>query len=304
MPIAIAFARYGEPEVLQPFEFEEPEPGAGQVRVKVRTAGVQPFDCGFRAGKFSQWMRVPLPSRLGNEFAGVVDAVGPGVTALTVGDPVLGWLPMLSYADTLVVPVDQLAPKPGSMSWEEAGVFSASGQTAHTSIEDLRVKAGETLLIHAAAGGVGSVAVQIAVALGATVIGTASEHNHEYLRSLGAVPVSYGPGLEDRVRSLTPQGVDAALDCVGGDALEVSVRLVADRNRIGTVADQMNAGRLGVQSIGTRRSLDRLHSLLGLYETGRLRVSIWKAFSLTEAAKAHHEVETGHVRGKVVLTSP
>jgi enoyl reductase len=303
MPIAIAFAQYGPPEVLQPYQLEAEPLGPGQVRIQVRAAGVQPFDCGFRAGKFAQWMQVRLPSRLGNEFAGVVDDVGPAVTGLVPGSEVLGWEPMRSYAESLVVASDQMALKPASMSWEEAGGFSASGQTAHTAIEDLRVTAGETLLVHAAAGGVGSVAVQLAVALGATVIGTASEYNHAYLRSLGAVPVSYGEGLEDRVRALAPEGVDAALDCIGGESLEVSVRLIADRRRIGTVADQMNAGRLGVLSIGTRRSRDRLLDLLSRYEAGHLRVSVWKAFPLSEVAKAHHEVETGHVRGKVVLTS-
>jgi enoyl reductase len=303
MPIAMAFEEYGPPEVLRPFELGELRPGRGQVKVRTRAAGVQPFDCGLRAGTFSQWMQVTLPCRLGNEFAGVVEEVGAGVTDLAAGDEVIGWEQMKSYAEVLVVNSDQMVTKPAGMSWEEAGVLSASGQTAYTALEDLQVGAGDTVLIHAAAGGVGTFAVQLARKLGATVIGTASERNHDYLRALGVTPVTYGPGLEERVRRVASGGVDAVLDCVGGEALDVSVRLVPDRTRIGTIADQMGASRLGVRSIGTRRSRARLAELTSLYEAGNLKISIWKAIPLLEAAKAHHEVETGHVRGKVVLTA-
>lgn len=304
MPVVMAFDRYGPAEVLGPHEIPVPQPGPGQVRVRVRAAGVQPFDCDVRAGKYAPWMRLTLPSGVGNEFAGVVDATGAGVTSVQPQDAVIGWEQMRCYAEVIVVPADQVVRKPPELSWSEAGVLSASGQTAHTAVEDLRIAPGETLLVHAAAGGVGSFAVQIARALGATVIGTAGRHNHDYLRSLGAIPVTYQENLEEQVRVAAPQGVDAALDCVGGTALEVSTRLVADRSRIGTVADRMGAGRLGVLSIGTRRSPDRLRELLDLHRRGLLRISIWKEFDLRDAAAAQREVETGHVRGKVVLTVP
>lgn len=302
MPVMMAFDQYGPAEVLTAHEVPQPQPGPGELRVRVRAAGVQPYDCDARSGKYAQWVPLPLPSGVGNEFAGVVDSVGPGVSGVRPGDAVIGWAQMCCYAEVVVAPADQTVAKPRRLSWSEAGVLSASGQTAHTAIEDLRVEAGQTLLVHAAAGGVGSYAVQIARALGATVIGTASERNHDYLRSLGAIPVSYQEELEKQVRAAAPQGIDAALDCVGGVALEASTRLVADRTRIGTVADRMGASRLGVVSIGTRRSPARLRELLDLYDRGLLRISIWKEFDLRDAPAAHREVETGHVRGKVVLT--
>jgi NADPH:quinone reductase-like Zn-dependent oxidoreductase len=188
------------------------------------------------------------------------------------------------------------------MPWEEAGALSASGQTAHTALEDLGVTEGETILVHAAAGGVGSAAVQIARALGATVVGTAREANHDYLRSLGAIPVAYGDGVVERVRTLAPRGVDAALDAIGGDAPAASLALVADPDRVGTLVDVGAAERLGVRALRSRRSADRLRALVDLWRRGALRVQVSRALPLERAAEAHREVEAGHVRGKIVLT--
>jgi enoyl reductase len=301
MAKAIIFNEYGDPDVLRLVEIPDPQPGPGQVRVKIRAAGVQPADTRMRSGAWRAWMPVTFPARVGNEGAGVIDAVGPGVTAFGPGDEILG--PTAgAYADTVLFEADQIARKPAMMPWSEAGVLSASGQTASTALEDLGVEAGETLLIHAAAGGVGQIAVQLAKARGALVIGTASEANHDFLRSLGALPVTYGPGLVDRVRALAPGGVDAALDGAGGDALEASLELVAKKERIGTIADQAGAARLGIRSIGTRRSSERLTELVRLYSLGKLRVLIWKEFPLADAASAHRESEGRHLRGKVVLT--
>jgi len=208
---------------------------------------------------------------------------------------------MEGYADTVVVPSDQAGRKPATMPWEEAGVLSASGQTAWTALDELAVGPGDTLLIHAAAGGVGSFAVQVARARGATVIGTASERNHDYLRSLGATPVTYGPGLADRVRAVAVDGVDAALDAVGGEALDVSLDLIGSTDRIVTIADWANSARLGIRRVGTDRSLDKLAGLASLYQDGCLKVEVSKVFPLGKASDAHREVETGHVRGKVAL---
>jgi NADPH:quinone reductase-like Zn-dependent oxidoreductase len=187
------------------------------------------------------------------------------------------------------------------MPWEEAGVLTASGQTAHTALGTLGVGHGDTVLIHAAAGGVGSFAVQIARAWGARVIGTASERNHDYLRSLGAVPVVYGPGLVDRVKAAAPEGVSAALDAAGEEALRASVELVGDRSRIGTIVAFDRVEELGVRAIRSQRSKDRLAELVQLYEQGELKIHVSRTFSLSEAAEAHRIVESGHVRGKVVL---
>ncbi|PYI54253.1 NADP-dependent oxidoreductase [Paenibacillus flagellatus] len=297
---AIVFHTFGPPDVLQWEETDEPQAGPGQVRVRVKAAGVQPFDTAVRSGPWPMYP-VKFPQKLGNEFAGVIDQVGDGAAGFAVGSEVLGWAPMSCYAEYVVVGSDQVVAKPKSMPWEEAGVLSASGQTAHRALQLLGVGRGDTVLVHAAAGGVGTVAVQLARAWGATVIGTASPRNHDYLRALGAIPVAYGEGLAERVRALAPNGVDAALDAVGGDALLVSVELVADKSRVGTLVDAELAERLGARWLQSQRTAERLAELVELYEQGKLRIHIWKSFPMSEAAEAHREVETGHVRGKVVL---
>ena len=300
MARAVVYDGYGGPEVLHVVEVPDPEPGPGQVRIRVRAAGVQPADTKLRSGAWQSWVSVTFPGRLGNEAAGTVDAVGPEVTGFAVGDEVLG--PAVgAYADAVVTEANLLARKPAALSWSEAGALSASGQTASTVLEDLGIGPGETLLVNAAAGGVGLMAVQIAVARGVTVIGTARESNHAFLRELGAIPVAYGPGLAERVRAVAPDGVDAALDAVGGDALAVSLDLVGKPDKVGTIADQAAAARLGVRSLGTRRSGSRLAELVDLAAAGELRVFVWKQFPLDQVAEAHRESEGRHLRGKIVL---
>lgn len=300
---AVAFSSYGPPDVLRVMEFDDPQAGIGQVRVRVKAAGVQPFDWAVRSSGWTPpGLTVHFPQVLGNEFTGVVDQIGDGVTGFSVGSEVLGWALMACYAEYVVVSIDQIVHKPQNMPWEEAGVITASGQTAHTALKELGVGKGDIVLIHAAAGGVGTFAVQLARAWGATVIGTASERNHDYLRLLGAIPVTYGDGLVDRVRALTPNGVDAALDAIGGGALHSSLELIKNKNRIGTLVEYAAAEQLGVRCIRSQRAKVRLAELVELYVQGKLHPYIWKSFPLYQAADAHREVETGHVRGKVVLT--
>jgi enoyl reductase len=299
---AVVFSRYGGPDVLHVIDVPPAQPGPGQVRVGVKAAGVQPFDSLFRSGAAQQWVPAAFPQRLGNEFAGIVDAVGVGVEEVSVGDEVFGWAMLTAYAEHVVVPTSDIVLKPDGLPWVDAGVLSASGQTAMTALDLLGVGDGDTVLIHAAAGGVGSFAVQLARAAGATVIGTASERNHEYLRTLGAIPVAYGEGLADRVRAVAP-GVTAALDTSGTvEALQASVELVADRQRTGTVAYQPAADALGVRRLSTQRSADRLRRLADLHARGQLTVEIQQTYPLDRAAQAHHAIETGHVRGKLALT--
>lgn len=299
---AAAISSYGSPDVLQVIELDDPQASRGKVRVRIKSAGVQPFDCAVRSSGWSPpGYPLSFPQILGNEFAGIIDQVGEDTAGFAVGDEVLGWTLLACYAEYVVVSVDQIVHKPREMSWEEAGVISASGQTAHTALQELGVVEGDTVLIHAAAGGVGSFAVQLAKAWGATVIGTASERNHDYLRSLGAIPVAYGDGLVDRVRALAPHGVDAALDAAGEDALNASVELVKDKERIGTIVSFDLGEKLGVRNIRSQRSKERLSDLVELIVQGKISVHIRKVFPLEEAANAHREVESGHGRGKVVL---
>jgi enoyl reductase len=304
MSKAVVFSAYGDADVLHTIDVDPPEPGPGQVRVAVHAAGVQPFDALFRSGAAHRWLPARFPQRLGNEFAGVVEALGEGVTGWAAGAEVLGWAMLASYAEHVVAGVDQIVAKPAAMPWVEAGVLSASGQTAATALAQLGVGKDDTVLIHAAAGGVGTFAVQVARAHGARVVGTASQRNHDHLRSLGAVPVSYGDGLVERVREVAPQGVDAALDASGTvEALRASLGLVGDQRRIGTVAFQPAADELGIRRLTTERSTDRLAELVELHDTGQLRVAIQQTYPLERAAAAHRAIETGHVRGKLALTT-
>ncbi|MET8388142.1 NADP-dependent oxidoreductase [Streptosporangium canum] len=297
---AAAFSEFGGPEVLRAMEIETPEAAEGQVRVRVRAAGVQPFDVAVRQGWMPAGVSGDLPRIPGNEFAGVVDQVGEGVRGIAVGDEVLGFNLLNSYAEYVVVPAENVTAKPANMPWEVAGGFTAGTQTAHIALRQLGVGEGDTVLVHAAAGSVGTAAVQLARLWGATVIGTAREENHDYLRSLGAIPVAYGEGLLERVRALAPGGVDMVLDGAGGEALDVSLRLVKG-DRIVTLVEHDRAEELGVQLTRGVRLASRLAELAELYSDGALTFHVRRTYPLDRAADAHREVEAGHGRGKVVL---
>jgi NADPH:quinone reductase-like Zn-dependent oxidoreductase len=215
MPQAVQFDQYGGTEVLQVLDIAAPTVGPGQVRLRVRAAGVNPIDWKTLQGLMAEEIPLQLPAGLGSDVAGVVDQVGEGVTDLAVGDAVLGRSVTPSFAEyALAVPAD-LIGKPEDLDWVVAGTLAGAGGTAYTVLRRLDLQPGQTLLIHAAAGGVGTFAVQLAVARGVRVIGTASERNHDYLRSIGALPITYGDGLAERVRSVAPDGVDAVLDASG-----------------------------------------------------------------------------------------
>ena len=297
---AIVFTTPGGPEVLEPQETETPTPGPGELRVRVLAAGVQPVDLAVRSGWSPPGAPPDTRNIPGNEFAGVVDAVGQDV-AIEEGAEVLGFRVMGSYAEYVVVPASHVVRKPEALSWAVAGGLPGAAQTAHTVLEDLAVAEGETFLVHAAAGAVGTVAVQLAVRAGARVIGTASEANHDYLRSLGAIPVAYGAGLTERLRELGP--IDVCLDAAGEEALLATLPLIADRGRIGTIAAFAEAPGLGVRWLTSRRSAARLGELVDLVASGELRITVRRTYPLERAADAHRDVGTGHGRGKVVLTA-
>ncbi|WP_230194147.1 quinone oxidoreductase family protein [Streptomyces coriariae] len=304
---------YGGPEVLSVIDEAVPEPGPGQVRIAVRAAGVNPFDQKVYSGAFGADPG-NLPLRLGLEAAGVVTAVGDQATGpagpVEVGDEVIAYRAPGAYAAELVVPASSVVPKPANLSWEQAGGLMLAGVTAVHALEAIGLRKGESVLIHGAAGGVGLMAVQLAVARGATVLGTASPAKHDLLRELGAVPVAYGPGLADRVRAAAPEGIQAAADLVGTDeAVDVSVELVADRSRIATIAGIVRGAQAGIKLLGGSPGADpgtdiRAAARLQLTEAaeaGRLRVLIAGSYPLSEAAAAHREIMTGHTSGKIVL---
>ncbi|MFE4371334.1 NADP-dependent oxidoreductase [Streptomyces sp. NPDC056835] len=304
---AIVFEEFGGPDVLHVKEITEPHAGPGEIRVAVKAAGVNPLDYKIRHGWMEQAFPTPLPAVPGVEIAGVVDEVGAGVTDVAVGDDVLGWSATGAYAQYALA--DTAVPKPASLGWAEAAAIPVAGETAARVLDELALRDGETLLLHGAAGAVGSVAAQLATARGAIVIGTASPANHDYVRSLGAIPVTYGDGLVERVRSVAPQGVDAVFDVAGKGALPDSIELRGGTtDRIVTIADPA-AAELGVAfssggSDGTAPERKRagLAQNARLAAEGALRLRIAGTFPLAEAAQAQQTSEDGHANGKLVIT--
>ncbi|MET3545281.1 NADPH:quinone reductase-like Zn-dependent oxidoreductase [Paenibacillus favisporus] len=302
---AITFNRLGPPDVLQLTELPVPSAGPGTVRVRVQTAGVMPIDAKVRSGSVPYAQSHPFPIIPGNEFAGIIDEVGDGVSEFVRGDEVIGFTMFGGYAEYVVVSSDQLVRKPAAMPWETAGGFTGNGQGAHMALEEIRIQPGDTVLIHGAAGGLGTFAVQLALAWGAgRVIGTASEANHDHLRRLGAIPLGYGVGLAARVRAIAPAGVDAALHAGGADdlALQASVDLVQDLSRIVAMVPSVQAQTLGIRQLIGTRSKERLAELVRIYNEGKVDIHIRKVLPLDQAREAHREIESGHGRGKIVLS--
>ncbi|MFF8911901.1 NADP-dependent oxidoreductase [Streptomyces sp. NPDC015032] len=298
----VQFTEYGGPEVLQVVEREVPLPGPGEVLVEVRAAGVNPLDWQLRSGAVAAMMPVAFPAVPGGDVAGVVRGVGEGVSDFVAGDEVFGSIGTGGCAEFVSAPAAQLARKPANVPWEVAAGLPVAVNTAFQALDDLGVKAGQTLVVDGAAGGVGSVAVQIARHLGATVIGTASERNHAYLRSLGAEPVTYGEGLAERVRALAPRGADAAFDTAGKGSLPELVDVTGGPERVVTIADH-RAEEHGVRFVfaGAGEIRGRLERAAALVVAGELTLSVARTYTLSEAADAHRESEGGHVRGKLVV---
>lgn len=304
---AIALDTYGSPDDLRLVELPEPKVAPGELLVRVKAAGVNPVDWKLAAGNLDPVMEAHFPLIPGWDVAGVVERAGFDATEFAVGDEVYGyvrkdWAQNGAYAELVSAPVRTLARKPGSLSWEQAAGVPLAGLTAYQSIERLGIGADDVVLVHAAAGGVGSFGVQIAVARGARVIGTASERNHEFLRSLGADPVTYGDGLVDHVRELAPEGVDAVLDFVGGGAVDQSLPLLGRPGRIASIADGQAVLAAGGHFVWVRPSSTDLAALADLADAGRLTVHVDRTLPLAEAAEAWRLSRTGRTRGKIVLT--
>ena len=313
MTRAVVATAFGGPEVLAVIETPIRPPGPGEVLISVRAAGTNPIDYKVYSGVMGQ-DPARLPMRLGSEAAGVVTEVGDGAEGpsgrVAVGDEVIAYRIAGAYAADVTVPAVSVLPKPSTLSFEEASGLMLTGVTAAHALAVTRVGAGDTVLIHGASGGVGLMAIQLAADAGARVIGTAGESGRALVRDFGAEPVAYGAGLEERVRALAPGGVDAAVDCAGGDeALNTSLALVADRGRIVTIVASRRAFDSGIKVIGGAPGADpgteirtaaRLE-LARLASDGKLRVVVAAAYPLAEAAAAHRALATGHAHGKIVL---
>lgn len=303
---AITYDRYGGSDVLQLTDLPEPRLGPDSVLVRVRAAGVNPVDWKLRAGYLDGMLDVQFPVVPGWDVAGVVERVGQDATEYKVGDEVYGyvrrdWVHGGTTAELVAAPVRTLARKPASLTFEEAAAVPLAGLTAYQSIERAGVRAGQTVLVHAAAGGVGQFAVQILRARGARVVGTASARNHEHLRALGAEPVEYGDGLVERVRALAPDGVDVVLD-YGTDDLVASTRaLLVEGGAVASIVDGAARSELGGHLVWVRPSSPDLEALGRLIDDGQVRVDVAQVFDLADTAAAHDLVAGGHVRGKVVV---
>ncbi|MEV8089783.1 NADP-dependent oxidoreductase [Streptomyces nigra] len=303
----ISYSRYGGPDVLAYGEVDDPRVGPDSVLVKVRAAAVNPVDWKCREGHLDQLIEPVFPVVPGWDVCGVVVQPGLAVTEFLVGDEVVGYvrqdvLAHGTFAEYVAAPVRTLARKPRNLTWEEAAGLPLTGLTAYQVLtKTLQVRRDETILVHAAAGGVGSLAVQLARHAGARVIGTASPGNHDFVRGLGGEPVAYGDGLAERVRGLAPEGVTAVFDTVGGDALKVSANLLAPEGRLVSIADP-DVVDYGGRYHFTRPDPDDLLRLSELAEQGVITVHVARSLPLEEAAEAHRLSQEGGVRGKVVVT--
>ena len=297
---AVQFAEYGGPEVLRVVDVGEPHAGAGQVRIAVRAAGVNAYDWKVRAGFMRDLQPIPLPAGIGMDAAGVVDEIGDGVDGVAIGDEVFGQ-GSATFAEYAVL--SHWAVKPAGLSFAEAAGYPAPVETAIRIINEVGVQPGQTLLVSGAAGGVGSAVVQIARQRGISVIGTASEANQDYLRSLGALATTYGDGLTDRVRAIAPEGVDAALDIAGAGVIGELIGLTGEPSKVLSIAD-FSAPQQGAKvSTGATNQAGAYAEAARLFSTGHFHMPV-KTFHLADAATAHAESQAGHVTGRLVITVP
>jgi NADPH:quinone reductase-like Zn-dependent oxidoreductase len=303
---AVKFDQYGGIDVLQVRDVPRPEPREGQVLVQVRAAGINPGEAMIRKGALHDMWPATFPSGQGSDLAGVVAQVGTGVDAFKVGDEVLGFTEdRASHAEYVVVPAGNLTAKPANVSWEVAGGLFVAGTTAYAAVRAVDLKADDTVAIAGAAGGVGTIAVQLTTRAGATVIGIAGPSNDKWLTAHGVIPVNYGDDLADRLRSASPSGrIDAFLDFFGNGYVELAVaELGVAAQRVDTIIDFPAAAQFGAQTAGNAdaSNVDVLAELADLIAAGELEVPIAQVFSLDDVQDAYRTLEQRHTRGKIVL---
>jgi NADPH:quinone reductase-like Zn-dependent oxidoreductase len=303
---AVRFDNYGGIDVLDVREVDRPQPGNGEVLVEVAAAGINPVESMIRQGVMQQMYPTTFPSGLGRDLAGVVAEVGPGVDGFSVGDEVLGFTnDQASHAEYVVVPAGQLTAKPAEVSWEVAGGLFIAGTTAYAAVGSVGLTADDAVAVAGAAGGVGTIAVQLAKRSGATVIGIAGPANDEWLSAHGVIPINYGDGLADRLRQAAPGGrIDAFLDFFGGGYVELAVtELGIAPERVDTIIDIPAVERFGVKFVGSddAASASVLAQLAALAAAGELEVPIADVLPLDDVQSAYRTLERRHTRGKIVL---
>jgi NADPH:quinone reductase-like Zn-dependent oxidoreductase len=304
MTRAVRFDGYGGSDVLYVDDVEVPAPRPGEVLVAVRAAGINPGEASIRRGLLAAAYPTTFPSGEGSDLAGVVEQIGDGAGSFAVGDEVLGWTDgRASHAERLNVPVDHLIRKPPVLSWEVAGSLYVVGVTAYASVRAVGAGPGDTVVVSSAAGGVGSVVVQLLRVRGADVIGIASQPHHDWLTSVGVMPVSYGDDLAACIREEAPSGVDAFIDTFGSQYVELALELGIARDRINTTIAFDAAKEHGVKSEGssTAASPEVLAEMAELVASGRIHLPIAATYPLDQVRAAYDELEKRHTHGKIVL---
>jgi len=303
MPRAVRFEEYGGIDVLKVVEVPHPVPGPGQVLVRVKAAGINPGEAKIREGLLhARWPAV-FPSGEGTDLAGIVAVTGPAVTGFSAGDEVIGYTDnRASHAEYVVVEAGNLATKPAGVPWEVAGALPVAGFTAYAAVRAVALAPGDTVAVSGAAGGVGSIAVQLARRAGATVIGLASEANHGWLAGHGVIPVAYGDGVGGRIRQAADR-VDAFIDTFGGDYVQLALELGVEPARVDTIVSFDAVQRYGVKAEGNTAgaSASVLAGLAGLIAAGQLEIPIAAVFPPAKVQDAYRRLEQGHIRGKIVL---
>jgi NADPH:quinone reductase-like Zn-dependent oxidoreductase len=305
MSRAVRFDQYGDVDVLRVEDVEKPRPAADQVLVEVVAAGINPGEIAIRSGALHQRWPATFPSGEGSDFAGRVVEVGPSVTDFAVGDEVVGWSDWRSaHAEYVAVPADHVTRKPLALDWIRAGGLFIVGVTAFAAVRAVQPQAGETVVVSGAAGGVGSLTVQLARNTGAHVIGIASEANADWLRSVGVTPVAYGDGLEGRLRQAAPSGIDAFIDTYGDGYVDLAVALKIDPARINTVIDWAAAEKYGTRTDGSSAASDTesLAFMASEVAWGRISLPIAAVYPLEAVRDAYTELAARHTRGKIVLS--
>jgi NADPH:quinone reductase-like Zn-dependent oxidoreductase len=304
---AAVIREFGEPSVVEIAEVDDPLVGPDTVLVSVRAAGVNPVDWKVVAGALQSRIPHHLPLVPGWDVAGVVEAVGPAVTEVAAGDRVLAYarkdhVQDGTFAEKVAVPIRAVTRIPDGIGFAPAGALPLAGLTAEQLLEATETTKADTVLVHNAAGGVGTFAVQLAALRGARVIGTASPGRFDYVRSLGAEPVEYGDGLVARVRDVTPDGVDVVLDLIGGEALAATPELLAPEGRVASIIDPGAVADLGGRYVFVRPDADMLARLAGYVVDGQVRVEVAETYPLDRTAEALERNKQGHTRGKIVVT--
>jgi NADPH:quinone reductase len=304
MARAVRFDHYGDRDVLSIADVEIPSPPPGEVVVEVHAAGINPGESSIRKGLLAQVFPATFPSGEGSDLAGVVSSVGDGTTEFAVGDDVMGWSwRRSSHAEYVSVPVTQLIPKPPQLSWEVAGSLYVVGCTAYATVRAVAAGAGDTVAVSAAAGGVGTVVVQLLRTKDATVLGIASEANHEWLSAHGVIPVSYGEGLAERLTAAAPQGIDAFIDLFGPEYVQLAADLGVAPARIETIIAREKAAELGAKAEGSgdASTTEVLSEMAQLVATGQIEIPIAATYPLDQVREAFAVLEERHTHGKIVL---